>query len=424
MTTNKYLFRKSAAKMIVFLLFFSITLVGFNTNQSSAQQRQGIIIFTHVNIIDGISAAPISNGWVVVSDGKIESMGAGEPQIPDEAKVINLHGKYLLPGLIDAHVHIRTFDAANRALMSGVTTVRSMGVSHFIDVGLRELAASGKIESPEILAAGYHIRPKLADEFFIDIPEMSALMESEVHGPDAMRKMGKVMVKHGVNWIKTNATARAGLPNTDPREPYYNETELKALVEEGATSNIPVAAHAHGDEGGRAAVLAGVRSIEHGTYLSKETLSIMVEKGTYLVPTIAVVADLAQPGGDYDNPLLQIRGRHMLPRIRQTAETAHKLGVKIVAATDTGYRPGSVLRLSQELEELVGIGLSPLQAIKAATSLAAELLGVDDHTGRIAAGFDADILVVEQNPLENIGALHDPLIIVNNGKIVLNRTEW
>ena len=215
-----------------------------------------------------------------------------------------------------------------------------------------------------------------------------------------------------------------GLPDTDPREPYYNEAELKALVEEGAKSGIPVAAHAHGDEGGRAAVLAGVRSIEHGTYLSKETLSIMVEKGTYLVPTIAVVSDLAQPGGDYDNPLLQIRGRHMLPRIRETAATAHKLGVKVVAATDTGYRPGSVLRLSQELEELVGIGLSPLQAIKAATSLAAELLGVDDHTGKIAVGLDADILVVEQNPLENIGAIHDPLVIVNNGKIVLNRTEW
>ncbi|MFQ5676021.1 MAG: amidohydrolase family protein, partial [bacterium] len=200
--------------------------------------------------------------------------------------------------------------------------------------------------------------------------------------------------------------------------------ELKALVDEAAKSGIPVAAHAHGDEGGRAAVLAGVRSIEHGTYLSEETLSIMVEQGTFLAPTIAVVSDLTLPGGDYDNPLLEIRGRHMYPRIRETAATAHKLGVKIVAATDTGYGPNSVLRLSQELEELVSIGLSQFEAVKSATSLAAELLQVNDHTGRIAVGFDADILVVERNPLENIGAIHDPLLIMNNGKIVLNRTEW
>lgn len=414
---------KSNTKMMNSLLLL-IALLFYITDFTFAQQKQDTIIFTHVNIIDGISDEAKTNAWLIVSKDKINKIGTGDPQIPNGATVIDLQGKYLLPGLIDAHVHIRSFDAAKRALMSGVTTVRSMGVSHFVDVGLRELAAAGEIESPEILAAGYHVRPTLADEFFIDVPQISDLMESKVKGVEALQKVSKVMVNRGVNWIKTNATARAGLPNTDPREPYYNETELKALVDEGAKSNIPVAAHAHGDEGGRAAVLAGVRSIEHGTYLSKETLKIMAEKGTYLVPTIAVVSDLTQPGGDYDNPLLQIRGRHMLPRIRQTAEIAHKLGVKIVAATDTGYRPGSVLRLSQELEELVGIGLTPLQAIKAATSLAAELLGVDDHTGRIAAGFDADILVVDQNPLENVGALHDPLIIVNNGKIVLNRTDW
>ncbi|MCI0485128.1 MAG: amidohydrolase family protein [Blastocatellia bacterium] len=326
--------------------------------------------------------------------------------------------------MIDAHVHINDFEAARRALISGVTTARSMGVSHFVDVGMRKLAAAGKIDSPEILSAGYHVRPRPADALFIDMPELAGLMRSGVRGPDAMREMGRAMLSRGVNWIKTNATARAGLPNTDPREPYYSEAELAALVEEGAKSSIPVAAHAHGDEGGRAAVMAGVRSIEHGTYLSKETLSIMVEKGTYLVPTIAVVSDLTRPGGDYDNPVLEVRGRHMLPRIRETAALAHKLGVKIVAATDTGYGPNSTLRMSQELEELVHVGLSPLQAIQSATVVAAELVGVADHTGKIAAGFDADLIVVERNPLENIGAIHDLLMVVNNGKIVLNRASW
>ncbi len=401
--------------LVVVVLIFSA--------ESVSQSNGQTIIFTNANVIDGVSSRPIKDASVVIADGKIKEISTAETKI-EGAKVIDLKGKYLMPGLIDAHVHIRTFDAAKRALLSGVTTARSMGVSHFADVGFRKLAQAGKIESPEILAAGYHIRPKPADAFFMDRPDLAGLMDSEVRGSDAIRKMGKAMVDGGVNWIKTNATARAGLPQTDPREPYYNEEEMRALVEEGAKSGIPVAAHAHGDEGGRAAVLGGVRSIEQGTYLSKETLKIMAEKGTFLVPTIAVISDLTLPGGDYDNPLLEIRGRHMLPRIKETAEEAHKLGVKIVAATDTGYGPNSVLRLSQELVELVGVGLSPYEAIKAATSLAAELLKVDDHTGRIAVGFDADILVIERNPLENIGVIHDPLLIMNNGKIVLNRTEW
>ena len=406
---------QSVIILVVVVLIFSA--------ESVSQSNGKTIIFTHANVIDGVSSRLIKDASVVIADGKIKEISTAETKT-EGAKVIDLKGKYLMPGLIDAHVHIRTFDAAKRALLSGVTTARSMGVSHFADVGFRKLAQAGKIESPEILAAGYHIRPKPADAFFMDRPDLAGLMDSEVRGSDAIRKMGKAMVDGGVNWIKTNATARAGLPQTDPREPYYNEEEMRALVEEGAKSGIPVAAHAHGDEGGRAAVLGGVRSIEHGTYLSKETLKIMAEKGTFLVPTIAVISDLTLPGGDYDNPLLEIRGRHMLPRIKETAGEAHKLGVKIVAATDTGYGPNSVLRLSQELVELVGVGLSPYEAIKAATSLAAELLKVDDHTGRIAVGFDADILVIERNPLQNIGAIHDPILIMNNGKIVLNRTEW
>lgn len=387
-------------------------------------QPPATLILTHANIIDGVSDTVVRNASIVVENGKIKGMVAGTVVPQEGAQVIDLQGKYVMPGLIDAHVHIRDFDAARRALHSGVTTARSMGVSHFVDTGLRGLAAAGKIEAPEILAAGYHIRPQMAEEFFIDMPAHADLMAGGVHGVAAMRRLVQVMASRKVNWIKTNATARAGLPQTDPRQPYYDEAEMRALVEEAARHNLPVAAHAHGDEGGRAAVLGGVRSIEHGTYLSEETLKHMAEKGTYLVPTIAVVADLTLPGGDYDSPLLAIRGRHMYPRIKKTAAMAHKLGVKLVTATDTGYGPNSTLRLSQELEEFVGIGLSPPEAIRAATSVAAELLGVDDHTGRIAAGLDADLIAIENNPFEDIGAVHDILLVVNNGKVVLNRLAW
>ena len=384
------------------------------------------LVLQHASIIDGVAENIQRDKTVLVVNGKIAKIIAtGEFfDMPANAKIIDLKGQYVMPGLIDCHVHLSDMAAAKRALASGVTTARSMGVDHFKDVGMRELGKRGKNDIPEIIAAGYHVRPTPSDGFFMDFPEMIDLMQTKVRGTIAMQRMGKALTDKGVDWIKTNATARAGLPNTDPREPYYTEAEMKALVEEGAKKEIPVAAHAHGDEGGRAAVLGGVKSIEHGTYLSKETLKLMKEKGTWLVPTLAIVADLKEPGGDYDNPLLMMRGRHMAPRIKETATNAYQMGVKIVAATDTHYGKNSTLRMGLELEELVSIGMTNLEALKAATSVAAEMLSMKERTGRIATGLEADLLILERNPLENVGAVHDPLMVVNNGKIVLNRIEY
>ncbi len=387
-------------------------------------QAMDRLAFVGATVIDPVRDEPIRNATVLVVDGKIQSVTRGPANIPSETRVIDLNGRYLVPGLIDAHVHIASVETARRALHSGVTTARSMGVSHFADVGLRELSARGVIEAPEIVAAGYHVRPEPTEALFIDAPELGDLLSAGMRDEAAIKRMARVLIGRGVNFIKAVATERAGLPETDPRKPIYEEAELRALVDEAETAGVPVAAHAHGDEGGRAAVLAGVRSIEHGTYLSPETLRLMVERGTYLVPTIAVVVDVSTPGGDYDNAVLQVRGRHMLPRVRETAATAHRLGVRLAAATDTGYGPGSVVRLSHELIELVGVGLSPLEAIRSATTVAAELLGVDDHTGRVAAGFDADLLVLERNPLDDIGAYQDVLMVVNNGRVVVDRMEW
>jgi len=374
-------------------------------------------------LIDGTGAAP-RVASLLVDEGKIVRIVDDPSDLPDGIARVDLTGLYVLPGLVDAHVHIGTFGAARRALRSGVTTARSMGTSFFADVGLRELAATGRIESPEIVAAGYHVRPRAAQGLFIDHPELGDLLDPGIHGEEAVRRVVRAMVSHGVNVIKTNATERAGLPETDPRQPLYSEAELRAIVEEATRAGIPVAAHAHGDGGARAAVLAGVRSIEHGTYLSEETLRAMVEHGTWLVPTLAVVVDLTQPGGDYDSPVLQVRGRHMLPRIRATARRAHELGIPIATGTDTGYGPNSVLRIGHELQELVGIGMTPAEAIAAATTVGAKLVGVDDHAGRLAVGYDADFIVMEQNPLEDIGAVQDLLMVVSNGRVILDRPRF
>jgi imidazolonepropionase-like amidohydrolase len=233
-----------------------------------------------------------------------------------------------------------------------------------------------------------------------------------------------VNLSHGADWIKTTSTERAGLPETDPRRQLYTDAEVKVMVDEGGTKNVPVMAHAHGEEGALAAVKAGVRSIEHGTYLSDEALRLMAQKGTYLVPTYATVLDLVEPGGDYDNRDLQLRGRHMLPRLRETIQNAIKLGVKIVAGADTGYGPTSVTRISHEVAAFVEMGMTPLQALQSATSVAADLLGMASRAGAIEPGLDADLIVVERNPLEHVRTLQDPLLIVSNGRVVLNRLTF
>ena len=381
------------------------------------------IAFTGASVLDPGASGVVANATVVVRDGRIVSVEAGG-EAPAGARVIDLGGRYLVPGLIDAHVHIGDLGGARRALLSGVTTARSMGSGFFADVGLRELFRRGAFAGPEILAAGYHVRPRPAEGLFLDEPALSDLFGREVRGPEAVGRVAAAMLDRGVDFIKVNATERAGLPETDPRKPFYTEAELAALVAAASEGGVPVAAHAHGDRGGRAAVAAGVRSIEHGTYLREETLRLMGERGTFLVPTIAVVSDLTRPGGDYDNPVLEVRGRHMLPRVRETAAAAHALGVPVVAATDTGYGAESVLRLSHELIELVGIGMSEIDAIRAATTVAAELLGVGERTGRVAAGFEADLLVLDRNPLEDIGQYQDVLFVMSDGIVALDRLDF
>ena len=302
--------------------------------------------------------------------------------------------------------------------------MRSMGASHYADVGMRELQRAGHAETPEYMAAGYHIRPQMAEGFFQDHPELGGLDDGRVAGPDAVRSVTRALLSRGVDFVKTNATERAGLPDTDPRKQLFDGVELGVMVEEAGRAGISVSAHAHGDAGGRAAVAAGVRSIEHGTYLSETTLRMMADRGTYLVPTIAIVRDLTIAGGDYDNAVLNIRGRHMLPRVQEMAGMAHDLGVKIVAATDTGYGPNSTTTLAHELIELVDIGMTPLEALRAATTTAAELFGIDGRVGRLEEGYEADLIVLERNPLEDIGVVQDVLMVVSDGTVIVQRGDW
>jgi imidazolonepropionase-like amidohydrolase len=389
--------------------------------QSSPSPSNEPLALVNANVVNVRDGRVMPGATVVLRNGRIDSISTSAA--PAGIKALDLKGKYLLPGLIDAHTHAADFPSFRRALESGVTTVRSAGVSNFADVGFHQLVKNGSMAGPDVVTAGYHVRPQMAPEAFLGDPSYIDLMAG-VTTIERLRRAVQLNLSHGADWIKILATERAGTADTDPRKQVYTEDEMRAVVQEAATKNAPVEAHAHGDEGGMAAVKAGVRSIEHGTYLSDATLAEMKTRGTYLDPTYTTVIDLAEAGGDYDVPALRIRGEYMLPRLRDVIGRAHRLGVKIVAGTDTGYGPNSLTRVSQEVTHFVEMGFTALEAVQSATTVSAEMLRLEKSVGSVEVGYEADLIAVEQNPLERIATLQDPLLVISNGRIGLDRLDF
>jgi len=402
--------------------FLSAVVAGVTLGaQAPASTPAEPLALVHANLVNVRDGSVSADATIVLRNGRIDTIGSGAS--PAGVRTLDLKGKYVLPGMIDAHSHAADFPSFKRALESGVTTMRSAGVSNYADVGFHQLVKAGVMVGPDVLTAGYHVRPQIAPEAFLDNPSYADLM-SGVTTIEKMRRAVQMNLSHGVDWIKILATDRAGTPDTDPRKQVYSEAEMRAIVQEAGGRNVPVEAHAHGDEGAAAAVQAGVRSIEHGTYLSDVTLELMKARGTYLDPTYTTVIDIAEAGGDYDVPALRIRGEHMLPRLRDLIVRARRIGVKIVTGTDTGYGPNSLVRVGQEAAHFVEMGFSPLEAIQAATTVNAELLRLENAIGVVAVGYEADLIAVEQNPLEHIVALQDPLLVISNGRIGLDRLNF
>lgn len=379
------------------------------------------VAITNASVVDVTTGAITKNATIVVQGRTIASI-ATRGAVPAGAHVIDVAGRFVTPGLIDAHTHIATLASARRALESGVTTVRSASVPHYEDVVLRDLVNNGVLAGPDMVAAGVFVTPDLGETILAD-PTLGAYA-SGVRTPAALRGVVRVNLAHRVDVIKTRSTERAGLPNTDPRRQVYTEADLKVIVDEAATARIPVMVHAHGDEGAYAAVAAGARSIEHGTFLSDSTLRLMQAKGVFLVPTLSTLHDLGLPGGDYDDPVLTLRAQFMIPRANATIRAAHALGVRIAAGVDTDYGPASLSRVSHEVLRFTELGFTPLEALQTATIVAAELLGISARTGRLAPGLEADFIVVEGNPLDDPRALQDALVVVSNGTVGMNRLPF
>ncbi len=399
-----------------------ITLLLIVHTFALAQLPQKNYALTNVNVFNGVDNKILTGSIIYVKGGKIEKLGKSGEAIPKDYEIVDCLGNYAMPGMMDVHTHIDNMESAKRALLSGVTTFRTAGVSAYQDVSLRELAKSGRIAGPDVVPAGVFVTPSPGETILAD-PRLGSLI-SGANTDEELKLLVNVNIDRGAEVIKTRGTERAGLPETDPRQQSYTQHQLKVIIDEAAKRNVPVMIHAHGDEGARAAVAAGARSIEHGTFLSEETLQLMKQKGCFLVPTYITLEDLTKPGGDYSGAVLELRGRFMMPMAEKVFKKAHALGVRIATGADNNYTPISTNRISLECEHFVRMGMTNFEAIQSATVVAAELLGIQNKTGKIQPGFEADLVVLPANPLEDIRALQDVLIVMSNGHLALKRLPF
>lgn len=398
------------------LLIALALLVGIAFPASAQEPDLALVGGSVLDVREGT----MSRANVLVGDGRILSVGPETP--PDGIETLDVSGKFVLPGFIDAHTHATQLSQVRRALESGATTLRSASVGSYRDVAIGRMVAAGHLAGPDYLGAGVFVTPRIGEARLAS--ESLYGISDDIRSDGELRMLVRVNAENGVRAVKTRATERAGLPDTDPRKQVFSEAQLRAIVEEAAALGIPVLCHAHGDEGARAAVLAGVASIEHGTFLTRETLQLMAERGTALVPTYTTLVDLDEPGGDYDHPVLTLRADFMVPRMEQTMRMAQELGVRLITGSDTSYGPESVSRIGVEVANFVKVGLSPIEAIRGATLYSAELLGIAEETGVIEPGKEADLIVVVEDPLENIAAIQDVVAVVSNGRLAVNRLPF
>ena len=402
--------KKHLAFASLVISFGLLRLVGGQSQRSQFDT----LFFEHVNVVDGLSNTPLPDMTVVVTNGKITSVEKSRDDLKSTGARFDVQGKWLVPGYVDAHVHFADMERARTALRSGATTVRTMQCDRFVDVQIRDAHRQGREDLPDVVAAGYQIRPDMSPPFFEDFPQLADL-RTKVGGADNVRRVVRALVSRGVDHIKFLATERSGM---DPRQRTFSDDEVQALVDEARKAGLRVAAHAHGDEGALAAVKAGVHSIEHGTYLSDDTLALMHEKGTYYVPTIT--RRQAPSPEDRDDPILAERRREDVSFRNRLVMLAEAGGVPLAAGTDLVYATAE-LSMADEALSLQKAGLSAVRVLQIMTSGSAKLLGVQDRTGAIKVGLEADFVILGANPLTALDALKDIRMIVNDGKVAFRK---
>src|SRR5882724_8244727 len=441
--------RKWGRCLLVGLMIFMVQ-ASLAQTPTQAPKPGKTYVLKAARMFDGKSNSLSVPGLVLVTGGKIAGVGA-QAAIPAGAETIDLGDATLLPGFIDAHTHItmmysddwkqnlidglqktvaeRALDASANArvtLMAGFTTVRDVGSSDFLDVGLRNAIRDGVVPGPRMLvtvhalgSTGGHcdhsggFRPGL-------FGRETDPLDGVINGPDQARYAVRLDHKYGADMIKVCATGGVLSLTDDVDTPQLTQDELNAIVDEAHALRRKTAAHAHGAEGAKRAIRAGIDSIEHGTFLDDEALDMMKQRGTYLVPTLMAIQGIQEKfdRGVYMPPAIEAKARAAIAAIHVTFQKALVKGVKIGLGTDAGVYPHG--RNAEEFHQMVDLGMKPLDALKAGTSSDAELLGLADKIGTLEVGKLADVVAVPGDPSQNIRQTEPVFFVMKEGKIYKN----
>jgi len=407
-----------------------------------------LVAFVGGCLIDGSGGPVLKNGSIVVKGNRIHSVGPSEAvQIPDQARVFDISGMTIMPAMIDMHVHlywngepnlalhsykestafraVKAVAYIQRSLEAGFTTLRSGGEVGFLDVALRDAAELGVIWGSRVIASGYSISGTggHADKFppwLYRTDEVRLLAD----GPDECLKAVRNQIKMKVDWVKFHASGGVMDPFSNPQLQEYSDKEMETIVNEAHARGKPVFAHAQGAHGIRAAVRAGVDSIEHGFYLEDDIIEMMLKKGTYLIPTLVALRKIIEAGEKGGIPKESVE--KAIPHGEAHAASfrkAYEAGVKICMGTDCGSPYNYHGDNAYELYLMVKNGMKEMDALVACTKRAAEALRMKDKIGTLENGKWADLLVVKGDPLKDIRVLvqkENIKLVMKEGKICLN----